>query len=70
MSTEAEFNTALARDMVRFYDDPLGFVRYCFDWGHGELIEWDGPDEWQTEFLTKLGDAVKAALQAIRSTWQ
>lgn len=59
MSTE-DFNTALARDLVQMYDDPLKFVLWCFDWGQGDLHGWDGPDEWQTEFLTKLGQAVKS----------
>ncbi|MFA6031825.1 MAG: terminase [Myxococcota bacterium] len=49
----------LAEDMASFYDNPLGFVRFTFDWGVGELSEWDGPDEWQTEFLAVLGAAIR-----------
>lgn len=56
---QAAFNRALAEDMARFYGDPLGFVRYVFDWGQGDLAEWSGPDEWQTEFLTKLREAIR-----------
>lgn len=41
------------------YADPLKFVLWAFDWGNGDLTEWDGPDAWQTEFLTKLGEAVR-----------
>ena len=59
MSME-EFNQALAEDMARFYDDPLAFVRYVFDWSHGDLADWSGPDEWQAEFLSKVRDACKA----------
>ena len=50
----------LAEDMAAFYDDPFGFVLYAFDWGQGDLSGWEGPDEWQTEFLTSLRDAIRA----------
>jgi hypothetical protein len=50
----------IAEDMAAFYDDPYGFVLYAFDWGQGDLAGWDGPDEWQTEFLTVLRDAIRA----------
>lgn len=50
----------LAEDMADFYDDPYAFVLYAFDWGHGDLERWEGPDDWQTEFLTVLRDAIKA----------
>ncbi|RYE67349.1 MAG: terminase [Oxalobacteraceae bacterium] len=50
----------LAEDMAGFYDNPLGFVLYAFDWGEGDLDRWQGPDEWQTEYLRTLGDAIKA----------
>jgi hypothetical protein len=54
-----EADTMLAEDMAAFYADPLRFVRYTFPWGEGDLAEWTGPDEWQTEFLTSVGDAVR-----------
>jgi hypothetical protein len=57
---EAEFNVALAEDMAAFYDNPLGFVLYAFDWNNGDLEGWDGPDEWQTEFLRRVGEAIKS----------
>lgn len=50
----------LADEMSRFYADPLGFVRFAFDWGHGDLAGFDGPDEWQVELLTKLGKEIVA----------
>ena len=46
-------------DMAECYNNPLRFVLLTFDWGHGDLVDWDGPDEWQTEFLTDIGDAIK-----------
>ena len=50
----------LAEKIAEFYDDPLGFIQYVFPWGEpGELEDHDGPDEWQTEQLTYIGDHVK-----------
>lgn len=53
----------LAEDMAKMYDDPLAFVYYAFSWGEGDLAGWDGPDEWQTEFLQVLRDAIRARVQ-------
>ncbi len=49
---------ALVEDLLQFQDDPLNFVRYVFPWKvPGTPLENEaGPDEWQTEFLIKLGD--------------
>ena len=53
--TDSEYEAALAEDMAKFYDDPLGFVYYSFDWGNGELSESTGPDKWQKEQLEGIG---------------
>lgn len=58
-SKARDFDLELAQDMASFYDDPLGFVMFAFDWGHGELVGWDGPDTWQRDFLVKIGKAVR-----------
>lgn len=51
----------LADEIAKFYDDPLGFVMFAYPWGEpGELENTDGPDENQKEFLTALGNEVKA----------
>jgi hypothetical protein len=43
-----------------YYADPLGFVKFAFPWGEpGALERYGGPDQWQTEFLTQLGEEVK-----------
>jgi hypothetical protein len=55
----SSFEDELAKDMGRFYDDPLGYVMYAFEWGKGELEGCDGPDEWQTEQLRAIGRAVR-----------
>jgi hypothetical protein len=58
-SAAVDYERELANDMAGFYADPLSFVRYAFDWGQGDLTGWDGPDVWQTDFLTKLGAAIR-----------
>ena len=49
---------ALAREMKRYADDPLGFVLDCFPWGEGILASEPGPDDNQKEFLNALGAEV------------
>lgn len=58
--TESEYEAGMAEDMARFYDDPVGYVYYAFDWGRGELADFDGPDVWQVDFM----NAVAAKLRA------
>lgn len=49
---------SLIEIIVGFRDDPLGFVMFVFPWGAKgtRLHDQDGPDEWQVEFLTRLGE--------------
>ena len=50
----------LADFVAQFYDDPLGFVLAAYPWGEpGPLQDFDGPDIWQREFLTWLGEEVR-----------
>lgn len=46
---------------MRFYDDPLGFVRFAYSWGEPdtELRDEPGPDANQIQFLTDLGTEVR-----------
>jgi len=64
----------LARDMGRFFDDPLGFVIYAWDWDKDQALQvvelqspWReryrcryGPDAWACEFLDGIGAQVRA----------
>lgn len=50
-----DLDATLADDVSAFYADPLGFVLYAFDWGHGELEGITGPDQWQEEYLSEIG---------------
>lgn len=51
----------LARELVGFYNDPLGYVRWIFPWGEeGTILEGcPGPRKWQTEFLEILGERIR-----------
>lgn len=41
---------------VDFADDPEGFVRFMWDWGHGPLKDWKGPDKWHCEVFQTIKD--------------
>jgi hypothetical protein len=57
---QTQFEEELANDIAEFYDDPLGFVYYAFEWGVGELADFDGPDVWQAEQLERIRAAFEA----------
>lgn len=50
----------LAEECARFYDDPLGWVLWAFDWDYGELQGFTGPDVWQHDTLVLIGELVRA----------
>lgn len=56
---QSNFESELADDIAEFYDDPLGFVHYAFEWGAGELADFDGPDKWQMGQLLRVGEKFK-----------
>src|SRR5258708_29256869 len=49
----------LVNDIQDCAHDPLGFVRYAYPWGEGDLAESAGPWPWQGEILTALGQHLK-----------
>src|SRR6516162_1552891 len=49
----------LEADVMRFYDDPYGFVLWAYPWGSDELEDAAGPDENQKQFLIDLGLEVR-----------
>lgn len=49
----------LAIEMGKLFSDPLGFVNFAYDWNHGDLKGFTGPDDWQAEYLDKLGYAIR-----------
>ena len=58
----------LAEDIARFFYDPLGYVEYVFPWGEEgtALADEEGPDEWQSDILLEIGEALKGAKTATR----
>lgn len=56
----------LQEAVAQFVDDPLGYVRFAFDWGHGDLSEAEGPDAWQADILTLIGQKCLTVQEALR----
>jgi hypothetical protein len=46
--------------LAEYQHDPLGFVRVCYPWGHGELAGIEGPRDWQCAALTDIGERLAA----------
>jgi hypothetical protein len=60
MPAADQINAELADFVAQFYDDPLGFVVAAYPWREpGPLADFDGPDQWQREFLTWLGEEIR-----------
>lgn len=58
---EQQLEQQLVEDIAGFTHDPLGFVLYAYDWGHGELARFpDGPDAWQREVLEEIGTKLRS----------
>jgi phage terminase large subunit len=55
----APHDLAFVDEILGMYDDPYRFVLFAFDFGHGELSAWEGPDKWQRAFLLRLKQAIK-----------
>ena len=36
--------------------DPVRWAQFAYDWGHGELADYDGPRVWQAEMLAEIRD--------------
>lgn len=52
----------LLDDLAEFEFDPLGFVLWAFPWGeeNTSLADEDGPEQWQIEHLTRIGEQLRA----------
>lgn len=57
--TDTEFESQLESDIISFTHDPLGYVKYAFPWGEGELENVQGPREWQADVLNIIGDHLR-----------
>lgn len=46
--------------ILKFQNDPLGFVKWAWRWGlPGPLERFEGPDIWQQDFLSDLGEQIR-----------
>jgi hypothetical protein len=58
-SNQPSYESLLHDEVASYYADPLGFVLAMYPWKEPGMLEHHpGPDTWQFEFLTKLGDEV------------
>lgn len=49
----------LCKDLGRFVYDPVGYAKWAFSWGQGELLNASGLRKWQEDYLGRLGQAFK-----------
>lgn len=58
----ASLEDQLIEDIAAFTHDPLGFVMYAYPWGEegSELENKAGPEPWQVQTLTQIGNALQA----------
>lgn len=57
----------IVEELASFSKDPLGFVLFAFPWAEpGELENARGPEQWQEEILTDLGNGLVSVREAIR----
>lgn len=66
LASQPDPDAILAEEMKRFEFDPLGYVLFVFDWGHGDLEGEDGPDKWQADLLKQIGEAMRTSETAVR----
>lgn len=66
MKLAPEDEAQLQHAVAQFVDNPLGFVRFSFDWGAGDLEGETGPDDWQADILRLIGDKTLTVSEALR----
>lgn len=55
----AEYQLQLARDLGGYTHDPLGYSKYIFPWGEGDLADSAGPRKWQTAVDQAISEHLK-----------
>jgi hypothetical protein len=56
VSEQKQVEFELIEDIASFTHNPYGFVMYAFEWGKGELSDFEGPEQWQVEHLKSIGE--------------
>ena len=57
--TDDDLENELITDLGDMSADPLGFVRYAYEWGKGELARHSGPRIWQAETFNDIGEHLR-----------
>lgn len=65
-AVKRDIEDQLFEDMASFTHDSYGWVLYAFDWGHGELKDFAGPEPWQKEILLAMDAGLITITQAIQ----
>jgi len=65
MASSEDPEAKLLLEIAKCAKDPLRFVRFAFPWGQGELVDHQGPDEWQIACLSDIRDGLKTVQQVI-----
>lgn len=68
--SKAQAEAELVELVASLTHDPLGFVLGCFEWGKGELAKFDGPDDWQREILTDIGEKLRSGEVSVQEAIQ
>jgi hypothetical protein len=58
----------LIDDLSTYASDPLGFVKWAFPWGEGELYAKHGPEPWQTALLRRVGAGLSVDQAVLEAT--
>ena len=66
MPSSAVDEQTLAEVMSQTEKDPYKWVMVSFDWGEGELKDFDGPDEWQARILKAISNGLITPQQAVQ----
>jgi len=66
VAQKQEIEDGLIQAMGSFSKDPYRWVLFAFDWGHGELAEFEGPEPWQRDLLCRVRDGLITYQQAIQ----
>lgn len=60
MPPSGSFDEELLQDFGSMTDDPLACARYSFDWGNGDLSNYDGPKEWQSGIMEDIREHLQS----------